>query len=372
MKSGLGDFIEQHAETIIAHAMTFAKTVEVSAPLDDVTLRDHLPEIVAAIVADLRTPQTPSEEIKKAEGRALVPIGRPRSAAGTHALHRAHSGYSISNLVSEYRALRASVLRLWANAPDQESGSAGDIARFNEAIDEAIAESVSHYAEEVERWRNIFLGVLGHDLRSPLSAIVTTSQMIAHMAIDDPIATAAQRLIRSGTRMRELLDRLLVYNRAQMGMGFEVEMADVDIAQECREEIELLQASMPGTRILFESPASLRGMFDAGHIREALANLVVNAQKYGERGREIHVELRDDGASAELAVGNAGDPIPRETLDLMFEPLRRGGVSGGESERASLGLGLFIVSQIAQAHAGTIRAESAEGTTTFKLNLPLT
>ncbi|MFC3816073.1 sensor histidine kinase, partial [Lysobacter sp. GCM10012299] len=221
------------------------------------------------------------------------------------------------------------------------------------------------------RWRNIFLGVLGHDLRSPLSAIVMSSQMIARVAVDAPIAAAAQRLIRSGARMRELLDKLLVYSRAQIGMGFDIKKADVDLAHECREEIELLRASMPETRIHFESPESLRGMFDAGLIREALANLVVNAQKYGTRGGEIRVELRDEGTSAELAVGNAGDPIPREVLDLMFEPLRRGGVSG-ESERASLGLGLFIVSQIAQAHAGTIRAESAEGTTTFKLHLPRT
>ncbi|GAB3366302.1 sensor histidine kinase [Lysobacter rhizosphaerae] len=370
MNSGLADFIEHHAETIIEDAITFAKTVEVGTPLDNIALRDHLPEIVEAIVADLRTPQTRAEEIAKSEGRALAPIGRPRSSAGTHALHRAHSGYSISNLVSEYRALRASVLRLWANAPDQKSASADEVTRFNEAIDEAIAESVSHYAVEVERWRNIFLGVLGHDLRSPLSAIVMTSEMIAHMAVDAPIATAAQRLIRSGVRMRELLDKLLVYNRAQIGMGFEVEKADVDLAHECREEIELLRASMPETRIQFESPGSLRGMFDAAHIREALANLVVNAQKYGTRGGDIRVELRDEGSGAELTVGNAGNPIPRETLDLMFEPLRRGGVSGGESEQASLGLGLFIVSQIAQAHAGTIRAESGEGTTTFKLHLP--
>ena len=107
--------------------------MEVGTPLDEVALRDHLPEIVEAIVADLRTPQTSAEEIEKSEGRALAPIGRPRSAAGTHAMHRAHSGYSISNLVSEYRALRASVLRLWADAPDRVIASAEEITRFNEA-----------------------------------------------------------------------------------------------------------------------------------------------------------------------------------------------------------------------------------------------
>ena len=192
----------------------------VGTPLDDVALRDHLPDIVEAIVVDLRTPQTASEERNKSEGRALSPPGKPRSAAGTHALHRAHSGYSISHLVSEYRALRASVLRLWADQPGLAGASPGDITRFNEAIDEAIAESVIHFAAEVERWRNIFLGVLGHDLRSPLASIVMTSELLARMAVDAPVASVAQRLIRSGKRMRELLDRLLVYNRAQMGMGF--------------------------------------------------------------------------------------------------------------------------------------------------------
>jgi len=370
MGSSLADFIEINAETIIQHAMVFAQSVDVGTPLDDVALRDHIPDIVDAIVADLRRPQTRAEEIEKSEGRALSPIGTPRSAAGTHALFRAHSGFSVSHLVSEYRALRASVLRLWAESPDATSFPPSDVTRFNEAIDEAIAESVSHYADEVERWRNIFLGVLGHDLRSPLSAILLTSELMARTAVDAPMAEAAQRLLRSGKRMRELLDKLLVYNRAQMGIGFDVEKTDVDLAQECREEIELLQASMPDAAIRFVADGPVRGTFDSGRVREALANLVVNAAKYGTRGGEILVELRDQGAGAELVVHNPGDPIPRETFDLMFEPLRRGGVAQGDQERASLGLGLFIVSQIANAHGGTILAQSADGSTTFRLTLP--
>lgn len=368
MNSGLADFIERHSEAIIEQAIAFARTVEVGTPLDQVALRDHLPEIIAAIVADLRTPQTRAEEIAKSEGRTEAPASRARSAAGIHALHRAHSGYSISDLVAEYRALRASVLRLWADGP--EAASLRDITRFNEAIDEAIAESVSYYADEVARWRNIFLGVLGHDLRSPLGAIVMTSQVIAQMALDTPVAPEAQRLVRIGERMRELLDRLLVYNRAQMGLGFEIERDDVDLAEACRAEIELLQAALPGRTIGFASPACVRGDFDGGRVREALANLVVNAHKYGTRDGEIHVELRDDGDHAALRVSNDGEPIPRETLDLMFEPLRRGGVADPDSEQASLGLGLFIVTQIAQAHGGTIRASSTGGVTTFCLRLP--
>jgi signal transduction histidine kinase len=370
MHSGLADFVEHHTEIIIDQAIEFAKTVDVGKPLDDVALRDHLPQILQAIVADLRTPQTRDEEIEKSEGRALAPDGRARSAAATHALHRAHSGYSIANLVSEYRALRASVLRLSADMSNGRAAALGDIARFNEAIDEAIAESVSHYAAEVERWRNIFLGVLSHDLRSPLGAILMTSELIARTAVDAPMATAAQRLLRSGERMRQLLDDLLVYNRAQMGIGFEIRKTDVDLADACRAEIELLKASLPEARIRFDAPGPLRGMFDAGRIREALANLVTNAHKYGRHGGEIRVELREKGSSAELAVANEGDPIAPDVLDAMFEPLRRGGVSGGEFERASLGLGLFIVNQIAKAHEGTIRARSDGGETSFVLLLP--
>ena len=370
MHSALADFVEHHAETIIDQAITFAKSVDATRQMDEAALRDHLPEIIETIVADLRTPQTRAEEIAKSEGRAPVPGDRPRPAAATHALHRAHSGYSISNLVSEYRALRASVLRLWADACDGHPAAVEEVARFNEAIDQAIAESVSHYAYEVERWRNIFLGVLGHDLRSPLGAILLTAELIARTAVDAPMATAAQRLIRSGERMRQLLDDLLVFNRAQMGLGFEVRRQEADLAKACRDEIELLQASMPETRIYFHAPAPVHGLFDAGRVREALANLVVNAHKYGTPGTAIRVELRDAGGHVELTVANAGAPIAPELLEVMFQPLRRGGVAGGGREHASLGLGLFIVDQIARAHEGSIHARSDAGETVFELSLP--
>lgn len=251
MESRLADFIESNAETIVEHAMVFAKSVPLATPLDDAGLRDHLPDIVQAVIADLRTPQTRAHEIDKSEGRGVVVAGTPRSAAATHALFRAHSGFNISELVSEYRALRASVLRLWAESSEW-AAAPEEITRFNEAIDEAIAESVSHYSDEVERWRNIFLGVLGHDLRSPLSAILMTSELIARMAVDMPVAVAAQRLIRSGKRMSELLDKLLVFNRAQMGVGFQLDKEEVDLASACRDEIELLQAALPELRIRFD------------------------------------------------------------------------------------------------------------------------
>ena len=170
--------------------------------------------------------------------------------------------------------------------------------------------------------------------------------------------------------MGDLLDKLLVFNRAQMGVGFQVEREDVDLARVCREEVELLQASLPGVPIRFRADGPVKGRFDAVRVREALANLVVNAVKYGVRGGEVVVELRNDGDAIELEVRNTGAHIAREKFDLMFEPLRRGGVPDDESDRTSLGLGLFIVNQIAKAHEGTVQGDSTDGTTTFRMRLP--
>ncbi len=370
MHSGLADFIETHAENILEQAIAFARTEENGRAMSEEELRDHLPEILQAIVADMRTPQTRAESIRKSEGQAPADAEEPRSAAGTHAVHRAHSGFSVSSLVAEYRAMRAAVLRMWAESPDSVVRNE-EVTRFNEAIDEAIAESVSHYTAEVDRWRSIFLGVLGHDLRSPLTAIMVASEVIAGMAVDAPLAKVAERLVHSGERMRELLDKLLVYNRAQMGVGLEVNKEEADLAQACRDEIEQLQEAMPGARIRLDAPSAARGWFDTRSICEALTNLVVNAYKYGSPEQTIQVELRDEADGVHLSVANHGDTIPSETLQLLFEPLRRGGVSeDGAMERASLGLGLFIVSQIAEAHGGDIRAESTDGRTTFTMQLP--
>ena len=370
MYSGLADFIEAHAEAIVEQAIIFARAEEMGHGMTEVDLRDHLPEILQAIVADMRTPQTRAQSIEKAEGHVPADPDQPRSAAGTHAVHRAHSGFSIASLVAEYRAMRAGVLRMWAESPDPVIRTE-EITRFNEAIDQAIAESVHHYSDEVERWRNIFLGVLGHDLRSPLTAIMVASEVISGMAVDAPLAKVAQRLVHSGERMRELLDKLLMYNRAQMGIGLAVDRRQVDLARACREEIQQLQETMPKARIRLQAPPAAHGNFDARSLCEALTNMVVNAYKYGSSDSEIQVDLHDRGDRVELSVANHGQTIPPDRLQLLFEPLRRGGVTDDTTlERASLGLGLFIVSQIAEAHGGDIRAESTKGQTRFTMHLP--
>lgn len=249
--------------------------------------------------------------------------------------------------------------------------SLSDINRFNDAIDEAVAESVSYYAEEVERWRDVFLGVLGHELRNPLNAIVMTSELIARLAANTPIATVAGRLLNSGEHMSKLLTKLLVFNRGRLGVGILVEKLAVDLVSEFRQEVEAIRAAMPDARIELHMPNAVWGLFDAARLREVFSNLVINAHKYGTPGTPIFVGVRNVKAATELTVSNTGDRIEPQVFDQMFDPLRRGTVSGQrEEEQASLGLGLFIVRQIAEAHGGSVRGEWDQGQTIFTVHLP--
>jgi signal transduction histidine kinase len=370
----LADFIDANVEAIIAAAETFAATLlPAAAHLDREALRNHLPLILKAVAADLRTSQTGVEELEKSEGRALLAQDAPETAAQTHALLRARDGFDIEQLVAEYRALRAGVLRLWrASNATLDATAFGDMVRFNEAIDQAVAESVALFTTEVERWRHLFLGVLGHDLRNPLNTILLTSQLLARLSSAAPITEHTARLIRSGERMKTLLDDLLDYSRASLGLGIVLHRTFVDLASACDEEVDLLRSALPGRSIDYETAGPTRGSFDASRIREALANLVLNAAKYGSDGAGIRVGLAGDAQGVRLSVINDGATIPGDVLDAMFEPLRRGAVQAAEpaAESTSLGLGLFIVREIARAHGGHVEAVSDQGKTTFTMTLP--
>ena len=160
----LADFLEHNSERIVDAAQQFAATLLPAARhLDSEALRDHIPIILAEIARDLRTAQTREEARLKSHGK-LKAQHAAQTAAETHALLRAKGGFDIDQLVGEYRALRSSVLLLWAEFHDPlDPNTLADIVRFNEAVDQAVAESVAFFSTEVERWRHIFLGVLGHD-----------------------------------------------------------------------------------------------------------------------------------------------------------------------------------------------------------------
>jgi signal transduction histidine kinase len=357
----LPDFIETHMEQILSEWERFAMSLLPAAGgLDVAALRDHAEQILRAVARDLRTSQSSSEQTAKSRGETSRPAHSPETAAETHAVLRATGGFTMQQMVAEYRALRASVLRLWANAHEPGRDTLNDMTRFNEAIDQAVAESVDFFTLETERWRNVFLGVLGHDLRGPLNAILLTSRLLAALNDGTPVSAVTGRLIRGGERMRQLLDDLLDYSRASLDLGIPVAPALTDLAIACQEEVELQRAAWPDNVIELATAGPTQGVWDASRLKQVVGNLIANAAKYGHAGAPVWV----------LSVENTGPAIAAARTDGLFEPLRRGDHGDTQSERTSLGLGLFIVRQIVRAHGGKVSVSSQDGKTVFDVTLP--
>lgn len=167
----LANFIRQNEAAIVREWIEFARTRSpASDGMSKLALQDHVVDILKFVSADLESQQTPAEQFDKARGHGDKNGSFRQSAAEIHAALRLADGFDIDQMVSEYRALRASVVKQWtARAPLVEADVV-DLTRFNEAIDQVVAETVAHYTTTINNSRNLFLGVLGHDLRNPLSA----------------------------------------------------------------------------------------------------------------------------------------------------------------------------------------------------------
>jgi signal transduction histidine kinase len=368
----LAEFILQDMEAILAEWEAFAATLLPAAEgMTSLALRDHAQHILEAIAQDLTTSQTREAQSEKSKGRAPKVTDAPETAAQTHAVLRAKSGFDINQLVAEYRALRASVLRLWIESHPFHQPEVEDVIRFNEAIDQAIAESVSHFHLQVERDRNLLLGMLGHDMRSPLNTILMTASYLAALNAGAQVSVSAARLIRSGTAMQTLLDDLVDFNRTKLGLGLNVMPSDIDLAAVVTDELEQLRGAYPNRQIELTATGDHRGRWDGARLQQLARNLVLNAIKYGSPDTLIHVVLSGKKADIRLEVTNSGPTIDASALSQIFDPLKRGSAQGGNPDaREGLGLGLFIVREIAKAHGGEVEARSDGGETTFAVRLP--
>lgn len=367
----LADFIERRLSTILYEWEGFAKTLlPAAATMSSLALLDHAEEMLRAIADDLRTSQSDHARQRKSWGLGDADHGSmPATAAQVHGALRASAGISIQQLVSEFRALRASVLRLYAAEVETAAYTLVDIGRFNEAIDQAIAESIQVFQSQLEHWRNLFLGVLQHDLRGPLQAVLSSSYLVAALPDGQPRELALARLRRSGERMKSLLDELLDYNRTTLNLGLPMNRVPSELAGPCQEEVELRRLAHPEHLIQWRAHGPTHGLWDASRIQQALGNLIANAAKHGAPHGAIGVELRGSADDVRIIVDNQGPPLGEADIAVVFDPLRRSS-SGPSADPAHLGLGLFVVRQIAQAHGGDVGVESADGRTRFCLRLP--
>jgi len=368
----LSEFISAEMEAIVAEWESFAATLLPAAQdMSPLELRDHAQQILEAIAKDLSTPQTRQVQLDKSRGLAPVSERMPETAAQAHAVLRVHHGFDMNQLCAEYRALRAVVLRLWLDEAGAEPPEPDDIIRFNEAIDQALSESISVFSSQIDRSRNLLLGMFGHDMRSPLQTIQMTAHHLAKLDEGPQISAAAARLIRSGARMQGLLDDMLDFSRTKLGLGIRVAPVPVDVAALVDDELEQLRVAHGTQRVQLDVTGDTRALFDGRRIQQMLGNLVGNAIKYGDPTAVVRVAVTGGDAELSIAVRNRGAAIPPSVLCRVFEPLERGpGAEARAGSQDSLGLGLYIARQIARAHGGEVEARSDESETVFTVRLP--
>jgi len=373
----LASFITDNLDAILVDWVAFAREqLPAAANLDEAALLDHGKLILQEIAVDMCRPQGDDERQAKSEGDSGSASTSAQVPSRSHARQRERQGFQVEQLVAEYRALRATVLRLWTAA--SSSGQAedlDDITRFNEAVDQAIAESLQVFVAEVDRARDLFLGMLGHDLRGPLSTIASSAAVDMRIRPNDSPRAAV--ILRSVAQMKALLDDLVEYTRHRLGSGLAIAPAALQLDHFARNTLDEIEAISRGSVIELDVAGNLQGEWDARRLHQALSNLVFNALKYGLPGAPIRISL--DGTRENevvLAVQNSGRPIPQELLPTLFDPLvraeREDGGADSQIAGANLGLGLYVVREIAKAHGGSVQVTSDDSATRFELRLPRT
>lgn len=374
----LADFITTEAEAILQEWENFAHTLKPAADnMTDKELRNHAALMLKIIAKDLRTGQSLDEQIEKSHGDEP---GEHNDAG--HGIARQESNFTIEQVVSEYRALRSSVLRLWAQSlPLTCATDIRDVIRFDEAIDQLLAASVFSFAaaklkvEETEKERRSqFLAMLGHELRNPLSPISSAAAVLKQTKRDDPVVDKITNIIaRQVSHMASLVDDLLDVSRVTRGM-IEVKLEVIDLRQVIEHAVEQVSPQISARHqklVVLTPPEPAVVQADKKRAVQIITNLLGNAAKYTPEGgrlqlnmtlhdEEVVISIKDNG------VGMAPEFIP-QAFDLFAQAARTPDRSQG-----GLGLGLALVKNLVELHGGQV-ACSSEGVgkgSQFTVRLP--
>jgi signal transduction histidine kinase/CheY-like chemotaxis protein len=250
----------------------------------------------------------------------------------------------------------------------------GAIVGSVSAIDDVTAQrAIEVERERISQFQQQMLAMVGHDLRNPLSALVTGVEILkTALPEDSSSGKLVRRLDKSASRMGRMIEQLLDHTRARLGSGIPVARRDIDLRALLAGVVEELALAYPKAKIEVAATDPIEGLWDPDRIAQVVSNLLSNAIQYGRVDAPIKVELSATPTSVALAITNQirDMPIPSQDLATLFEPYRRGPDRGHQA--GGLGLGLYIVRELVRAHGGTIDVTSTTAGTTFSIRMPRT
>lgn len=371
----LAESITRNVDDIVGEWEHFARTtIPPAIDLSPEELRDHARVLLLAIAADLRKAQGDADQHEKSRGE--LPNNSPEitKTAHLHAEHRFVQRFTLDQMLSEVRALRASVIRRWLDECTLFAlETVEELVRFGEAMDQALTEAVAFFGAKVDQSRGLLLGALGHDIRTPLGAIRMSGQLLERTKVlDEPQAKAVQRIINSSDTLRTMVDDLLDFTQTSLGTRLPINRTPCDLEAICTEVLAELEALHPEREIHLECDGDLTGKWDAARLGQMISNLVRNAIQHGNQAFGVRVTVNGGPDDVTIAVHNKGKPIGAESRGTLFQPMGQTKDVGGDRHSGSsgLGLGLYIARQIAVAHGGSLNVVStAEDGTTFTARL---
>ncbi len=340
-----------------------------TSQLSEPELHDHIPEIIDELARVLEAAQA-----SEASGRDIG----ASEAAKEHARLRYAKKFSLAEALREFSHFRAALVDLCSAAGVRLEGDAATLVHAT--IDQYMITGASEIErarlaelEQEAAFRERFVGVLSHDLRSPLHAVrFAVGALLVRKDTTPDQGKILHRAAASAERMTRMVHDLLDLTRARLGSGIPIERKPAALDDVCRQVVDELSIVHPGRTITLDAEGAVRGDYDPDRIAQVVSNLVGNALLHGAPEAPVRVTLRAEGGGAFLSVHNQGLPIPPDALLHLFDPFWRGQDSPGGSREDSLGLGLFIVKQLVEAHGGSVDvASTAEDGTTFSVRLPL-
>jgi signal transduction histidine kinase len=360
----LSDFIISENESILQEWENFAQTLKPAAiDMTSKELRNHAAVLLGIIAKDISTVQTAREQFNKSHGEQP---GEHEDAG--HGLARLESKFTIEQLVSEYRALRSSVLRLWAKSAALKSPTdVDDIIRFNEAIDQLLAASVFSFAKakrEQEDAANVgrsnFLAMLGHELRNPLAPISTAASVLKKTAEANPVIDKVSNILaRQVAHMASLIDDLLDVSRVTRGL-IEIKLELVDIREVIDFAVEQALPKINNRRHNLDvSTPSKPAIVQADKIRatQIFTNLLTNAAKYTPDGGHIRLKVTLGHDEVVISVEDNGVGMTPEFIPEAFNLFVQAERTPDRSQ-GGLGLGLALVKTLVELHGGQVSCSS--------------